>query len=128
MSVQTVERVVQEVTTFIDSNQQLSPSIVLVTTGSSEVRQCIGNAFRAASSTGYRLVIVLYPNDELAGLLQTGHSAPLNNSQAILDELAQAARDQGIREVKTFQQECWGEDELDELAKLENSKCMFLAV
>jgi hypothetical protein len=104
--------------------QAASPSILLVTNGSKQASHCIENALHIAKTTGYRLVIT--------GCAETG---PLTDSwpeeaavQSNIARLVQAARQEGIEEVVTYEQDCWGEDEFDDLIRLENSQCTILAV
>ncbi|MBN9391590.1 MAG: hypothetical protein J0I20_26390 [Chloroflexi bacterium] len=104
--------------------QPASPSILLVTNGSKQASRCIENALHIAKTTGYRLVITGCSETDTI----TGSWSEEAAIEPRLANLVQAARQEGIEEVVTYEQDCWGEDEFDDLIRLENSQCTILAV
>lgn len=123
MLLQMIERETPENTSFLEDNQKAAPSVLIVTNGAS---YSIENAFHIARKTGLRLVIALYP--EVAGQSQVAISGQKATAcQVTPDELSQAAHLQGIQEVVAYQQDCWGEDEFDDLVNLENSQYTIVA-
>lgn len=129
MSVQLIETQVPEAFAFMDNSQKPSASVILITTGSHRAERSIENAFRMAKRTGSRMVIALYTaqvSDKIVPVIASQQDEM--SAQEILDGLVKTAYRQGIQEVKTFQQECWGEDELEDLETAENSICTILAL
>ena len=104
--------------------QAASPSILLVTNGSKQTSPCIENALHIAKTTGYRLVITRCTESGSAA----GSRLEEQTARKNLAELVQVARQEGINEVVTYEQDCWAEDEFDDLIRAENSQCTILAV
>ena len=106
------------------NSQAASPCILLITNGSKQAGHCIDNAFHMAKTTGLRLVIT-----QCTQAAETAESLPEQNAaRSNIARLVQAARQEGIKEVVAYEQDCWGEDEFDDLIRVENSQCTILAV
>lgn len=110
---------------WVETVTTASPSILLITSGTGDNND---NAFQLAKRTGFRLVIALYPEGkELVSGATMITQLPVLSSTVMAEELTQAAHAEGIESVVTYRQDCWVEDEFDDLIKLENSQYTIVA-